>query len=75
MRVVWTRLRSVPADLRTITIIEGGDTNASIRRYCDERRTESKKATSDHDRDKLREQLAKLAGGVAVIHVVSVVPR
>jgi chaperonin GroEL len=65
----------VPADLRTITIIERGDTKASILESCDERCRESKKATSDHDRDKLREQLAKLAGGVAVIHVVSVVSR
>ena len=35
----------------------------------------SKNTTSDYDREKLQERLAKLAGGVAVIKVGGVVPR
>ncbi|MCD6220340.1 chaperonin GroEL [Candidatus Calescamantes bacterium] len=51
------------------TIVEGaGDTNA-IKGRIDQIRVERDKTTSDYDREKLEERLAKLAGGVAVINV------
>ena len=39
------------------------------KRRCNEMRRQIKETTSDYDREKLEERLAKLAGGVAVIHV------
>jgi chaperonin GroEL len=53
----------------TTTIIGGAGDKAAIRGRCEELRREIERATSDYDREKLRERLAKLAGGVAVIRV------
>ena len=63
------RAKRVVVDKDNTTIIGGaGDTKAIDGRMTQIRR-EIEKATSDYDREKLEERLAKLAGGVAVIRV------
>ena len=61
--------KRVIIDRETTTIIEGGGTKEAIEGRCSELRKQIEKATSDYDREKLQERLAKLAGGVAVIRV------
>ncbi len=51
------------------TIIEGGGKKTDIKGRCDQLRMMIEKTTSDYDREKLQERLAKLAGGVAIIRV------
>ncbi|HEY3291415.1 MAG TPA: chaperonin GroEL [Anaerolineae bacterium] len=51
------------------TIIEGNGDEAAIKGRIDEIRVEIDKSTSDYDKEKLQERLAKLSGGVAVIRV------
>ena len=51
------------------TIISGGGKSAAIQSRVTQLRREIEETTSDYDREKLQERLAKLAGGVAVIHV------
>ncbi len=60
-RVVLTR--------DTTTIIGGAGDKQAIQARCDELRRQIEETTSDYDREKLQERLAKLAGGVAVIRV------
>ena len=49
------------------TIIEGEGKKKDIQGRCDQIRNQIEKTTSDYDREKLQERLAKLTGGVAVI--------
>ena len=51
------------------TIIEGGGKKSEIKARCEQIRTQIEKTTSDYDREKFQERLAKLTGGVAVIRV------
>src|SRR5947199_1919878 len=51
------------------TIIDGGGKKADIEGRCNQIRQQIEETTSDYDREKLQERLAKLAGGVAVIRV------
>jgi chaperonin GroEL len=51
----------------TTTIIEGEGKKKDIKARCDQIRGQIEKTTSDYDREKLQERLAKLTGGVAVI--------
>lgn len=51
----------------TTTIIDGGGTKEAIQGRADQIRAEIETTTSDYDREKLQERLAKLAGGVAKI--------
>ena len=51
------------------TIIDGAGSHAAIKARCDQIRAQIEETTSDYDREKLQERLAKLAGGVAVIKV------
>lgn len=51
------------------TIIGGTGAKPAIEARCQELRKQIKDSTSDYDREKLTERLAKLSGGVAVIHV------
>ena len=51
------------------TLIEGGGEKADIDARCAQIRAQIEETTSDYDREKLQERLAKLAGGVAVIRV------
>lgn len=63
------RARRVVADKDTTTIIGGGGDPDQIKARIAQIRTQIDKTTSDYDREKLQERLAKLAGGVAVIRV------
>jgi chaperonin GroEL len=51
------------------TIIDGAGSESDIKARCEQIRTQMEDTTSDYDREKLQERLAKLAGGVAVIKV------
>ncbi|MDP6573255.1 MAG: chaperonin GroEL [Rhodospirillales bacterium] len=51
------------------TIVEGAGKTADIKGRCEQIRAQVEETTSDYDREKLQERLAKLAGGVAVITV------
>ena len=63
------RAKRVVADRENTTVIGGAGAKTAIAGRCDELRKQIKDATSDYDREKLEERLAKLAGGVAVIRV------
>jgi len=49
------------------TIIEGAGKKKDVQARCDQIRAQIEKTTSDYDREKLQERLAKLTGGIAVI--------
>ena len=49
------------------TIIEGNGKKKDIKSRCDQIRAQIEKTTSDYDREKLQERLAKMTGGVAII--------
>ena len=51
------------------TIIDGVGTDEQIKGRCEQIKAQAEETTSDYDREKLQERLAKLAGGVAVIRV------
>ncbi|HQW67455.1 MAG TPA: chaperonin GroEL, partial [Gemmatimonadales bacterium] len=61
--------KRVVIDKDNTTIIDGKGEEAAIQGRIAEIRAAIDKSTSDYDREKLQERLAKLAGGVAVIHV------
>ena len=50
-------------------IVDGAGPAKSIKARCNQIRAQVEETTSDYDKEKLQERLAKLAGGVAVIHV------
>ena len=51
------------------TLVEGGGTRKAIQERIEQCRAQIEKATSDYDKEKLQERLARLAGGVAVVRV------
>jgi chaperonin GroEL len=61
--------KKVVIDKDDTIIIEGAGTKKEIDGRCDEIRNQIESTTSDYDREKLQERLAKLAGGVAVVKV------
>lgn len=63
------RAQRVVLDKDTTTIIGGAGGKEAVEGRCQELRRQIDKTTSDYDREKLEERLAKLAGGVAVIRV------
>jgi len=63
------RAKKVVIDKDNTTIIEGGGTAKAIEGRVKQIRTQIDETTSDYDREKLQERLAKLVGGVAVIKV------
>ncbi len=63
------RAKKIVVDKDSTTIIEGGGKKADIKGRCDQLRAQIEKTTSDYDREKLQERLAKLTGGVAIIRV------
>lgn len=63
------RAKRIVIDKDNTTIIGGGGSKDAIVNRCKELRREMEKATSDYDKEKLQERLAKLSGGVAVIRV------
>jgi len=63
------RAKRVVIDKDNTTIVEGGGSQKAIEGRIKQIRTQIDETTSDYDREKLQERLAKLAGGVAVIKV------
>jgi len=63
------RAKKVIIDKDNTTVIEGGGKTSEIKARIAQIRREIENATSDYDREKLEERLAKLAGGVAKINV------
>jgi chaperonin GroEL len=63
------RAKKIVIDKDNTTIIEGAGKSAEIKGRIEQLRREIDVATSDYDREKLEERLAKLAGGVAKINV------
>lgn len=63
------RAEKVVADKDNTTIVGGKGDEAAIKGRIDQIKVEIDKTTSDYDREKLQERLAKLAGGVAIIRV------
>ena len=61
--------KTVKIDKDTTTIIDGGGKRAAIDRRVRQIRTQITETTSDYDREKLQERLAKIIGGVAVINI------
>ncbi len=63
------RAEKVIIDKDTTTIVNGAGDKKAIENRIAQIRTQIEKTTSDYDREKLQERLAKLAGGVAVLYV------
>ncbi|HTF34789.1 MAG TPA: chaperonin GroEL [Myxococcota bacterium] len=63
------RAKRVKIDKDNTTIIDGAGAKKDIEARCNEIRKQVEETTSDYDREKLQERLAKLVGGVAVIKV------
>jgi chaperonin GroEL len=63
------RAKSVKVEKENTTIVNGAGTAKAIKDRVAQIRAQIEETTSDYDREKLQERLAKLAGGVAVINV------
>jgi chaperonin GroEL len=63
------RGKNIVVDKENTTIVEGGGKSSEIQGRVAQIRRQIEETTSDYDREKLQERLAKLAGGVAVINV------
>src|SRR6201988_2608592 len=61
--------KKVLIDKENTTIVEGAGKKADIQARCNQIRAQIEETTSDYDKEKLQERLAKLAGGVAIIRV------
>jgi len=63
------KAKSIVVDKENTTIVEGAGKSSDIQGRVNQIRRQIEETTSDYDREKLQERLAKLAGGVAVINV------
>lgn len=63
------KAKKIAIDKDNTTLIEGAGKNKDIKARCDTIRRQIESTTSDYDREKLQERLAKLTGGVAVVKV------
>jgi chaperonin GroEL len=63
------RVKSIVVDKENTTLVEGSGKSSEIQGRVNQIRRQIEETTSDYDREKLQERLAKLAGGVAVINV------
>ncbi|MCH2181322.1 MAG: chaperonin GroEL [Mariniblastus sp.] len=63
------RAKKIIIDKENTTVIEGGGKSGDIKARIDQIRREIENSSSDYDREKLEERLAKLAGGVAKVNV------
>jgi chaperonin GroEL len=63
------RAKRVVVDKENTTVVEGAGKKSDIKARVDQIRKEIEDSTSDYDKEKLQERLAKLSGGVAVVHV------
>jgi chaperonin GroEL len=61
--------KKVLIDKDSTTVVEGAGAKADIVGRCNQIRAQIEETTSDYDREKLQERLAKLGGGVAIIRV------
>jgi chaperonin GroEL len=66
------RVKRVKVDRDTTTLVEGAGKSGDIQGRVRQLRHQIEETTSDYDREKLQERLAKLAGGVAVVKVGAV---
>ena len=63
------KAKRVLIEKENTTVVEGAGSTDDIKGRCNQIRAQVEETTSDYDREKLQERLAKLAGGVAVIRV------
>jgi chaperonin GroEL len=63
------RAKKITIDKDKTTVVDGGGDRTAIKQRCEQIRAQVEQSTSDYDREKLEERLAKLSGGVAVIKV------
>jgi chaperonin GroEL len=63
------RAKSIKVDKENTTVIEGAGSDKDIKGRVAQIKAQIEETTSDYDREKLQERLAKLAGGVAVINI------
>jgi len=63
------RAKKVAIDKDNTTIVEGAGSSEDIKKRINEIRAQIDKTTSDYDKEKLQERLAKLSGGVAVLKI------
>ena len=63
------KAKKVLIDKDNTTIVEGAGKKEDIKARCNQIRAQIEETTSDYDKEKLQERLAKLAGGVAIIRV------
>jgi chaperonin GroEL len=63
------KAKKILIEKENTTIVEGAGKKADIQGRCSQIRAQIEETTSDYDKEKLQERLAKLAGGVAVIRV------
>ena len=63
------RAKRIDIDKDNTTIVDGAGKKKDIKARCEQIRAQVEETTSDYDKEKLQERLAKLAGGVAVIKV------
>jgi chaperonin GroEL len=61
--------KTVRIEKENTTIVDGAGSKDEIKGRCEQIKAQIEETTSDYDREKLQERLAKLAGGVAVIRV------
>jgi chaperonin GroEL len=62
-------VKNVTVDKESTTLVEGGGKSSEIQGRVNQLRRQIEETTSDYDKEKLQERLAKLAGGVAIINV------
>jgi chaperonin GroEL len=63
------RVKHVTVDKESTTLVEGNGKSSEIQGRVNQLRRQIEETTSDYDKEKLQERLAKLAGGVAIINV------
>ncbi|MCO6044914.1 chaperonin GroEL [Aeoliella sp. ICT_H6.2] len=63
------RAKKITVTKDSTTIVQGAGSNADVQKRIDQIRKSIENSTSDYDREKLQERLAKLTGGVAIVSV------
>ena len=63
------RAKKITVTKDATTIVQGGGSNADVQKRIEQIRRSIEESTSDYDREKLQERLAKLTGGVAIVSV------
>jgi chaperonin GroEL len=63
------KAKTIRIEKENTTIVDGAGDKSAIQGRCEQIKAQIEETTSDYDREKLQERLAKLAGGVAVIRV------